>query len=95
VLSPPGRIEAALQVCFHVSAQRLHRVPEEYAECFAILGEAGILASDLSQSLQEMARFRNMLVHVYWKIDYRRVYQILQAHLGDLRAFIQAVGVLL
>lgn len=88
-------IEAALQICFHVSAQRLHRVPEEYAECFAILGETGILTAELSQNLRLMARFRNMLVHVYWKVDYDRVYEVLQEHLDDLRGFVQAVGELL
>jgi len=88
-------IEAALQICFHVSAKKLHRVPQEYAECFAILGKAGILSSDLSQSLGQMARFRNMLVHVYWKVDYRQVYAIINAHLDDLRAFVHAIGALL
>lgn len=88
-------IEAALQICFHVSAQRLQRAPEAYAECFALLGEDGILPSELSQNLQQMARFRNMLVHVYWQVDYDRVYDVLQAHLGDLRAFVRAVGELL
>ena len=88
-------IEAALQICFHISARKLNRVPEEYAECFAILGEADILPQDLSRNLQQMARFRNMLVHVYWKIDYNRLYRILQEHLGDLRAFVRAVGELL
>ena len=88
-------IEAALQICFHVSAQKLHRVPEEYAECFAILGEAGVLSPDLSQNLQQMARFRNLLVHVYWQIDYHRVYGIIREHLDDLRAFIRAIGELL
>ena len=88
-------IEAALQICFHVSAQRVHRVPEEYAECFSILGEAGILESGLARDLQQMARFRNMLVHVYWEVDYRRVYDILQEHLDDLRRFVQAIGEIL
>jgi uncharacterized protein YutE (UPF0331/DUF86 family) len=88
-------IEAALQICFHVSAQTLRRVPEEYAECFAILGEAGILSQDLSQNLQQMARFRNLLVHVYWKIDYDQVYHTISEHLDDLRAFVRAIGELL
>jgi len=88
-------IEAALQICFHISARKLSRVPQEYAECFAILGEAGILPQDLSQNLQQMARFRNMLVHMYWKIDYSWLYKILQEHLDDLRAFVRAVGELL
>ena len=88
-------IEAALQICFHISAQKLHRVPEEYAECFAILNESGMISSELSKELQQMARFRNMLVHVYWEIDYSRVYDILQEHLDDLREFMRVVGNLL
>ena len=88
-------VEAALQICFHVSAQRLQRAPEAYAECFGLLGEAGILSEDLSSRLQRMARFRNMLVHVYWEVDYDQVYEILQIHLDDLSAFVHAVGALL
>lgn len=88
-------IEAALQICFHVSAQGLKRVPEEYAECFALLGEAGMISQDLSANLQRMARFRNMLVHVYWKVDYDQLYCVLQEHLTDLQAFVHAVGELL
>jgi len=88
-------MEAAIQICFHVSAQRLHRAPEEYAECFAILGEAGILPPALSGRLQRMARFRNMLVHLYWAVDYDRVYDILQEHLDDLREFVRFIGALL
>lgn len=85
-------IEAAIQICFHICAQRLHRVPEEYAECFAILGEAGILPLELSRNLQKMARFRNLPVHMYWEIDYERVYEILWKNLGDLREFVRTIG---
>lgn len=88
-------IESALQICFHISARRLNHVPEEYAECFAVLGEAGVVSQNLSENLQQMARFRNMLVHVYWQVDYDRLYSIVQEDLGDLQAFIQAVGELL
>lgn len=36
---------------------------------------------DLSMNLQSMARFRNLLVHMYWKIDYEKVYEILKKYL--------------
>ncbi|SFM80261.1 type VII toxin-antitoxin system HepT family RNase toxin [Thermodesulforhabdus norvegica] len=88
-------IEAAIHICFHICAQRLHRVPEEYAECFAILGEAGIVPPELNRNLQRMVRFRNMLVHLYWEIDYDRMYEILQGHPDDLRKFVRAIGELL
>jgi uncharacterized protein YutE (UPF0331/DUF86 family) len=45
----PVTIEAAVPICFHVTAQWLHRVPETYTECFGLLGERGILSEDLSQ----------------------------------------------
>lgn len=51
-------IEAALQICFHISAKTLNRVPKEYAECFGILSEAGIISPALGRNLQQMARFR-------------------------------------
>jgi len=88
-------IEASLQICFHVSAQRLQHVPEAYADCFVLLEKAGIISQDLSQNLQQMARFRNMLVRVYWDVDYDLVYDFLQNDLDDLRAFVRAVGALL
>ena len=80
-------MEAALALCFHVSAKHLHQVPEEYAGCFEVLQQAGILPTDLAERLQHMARFRNLLVHVYWKVDYEQVYDLIQDRLADLRAF--------
>jgi len=84
-------IEAALALCYHVSAKRLRRVPEEYAECFGMLRDAGILPAELAGRLQQIARFRNLLVHMYWKIDYDQVFDVLQHNLEDLRAFSAAV----
>jgi uncharacterized protein YutE (UPF0331/DUF86 family) len=87
-------IEAALALCHHVSARQLRRVPDDYAACFGILQDAGVLAGDLTGRLQRMARFRNLLVHIYWKIDYGQIYDILQSSLGDLREFAAVVAAL-
>ena len=80
-------IEAALALCYHVAAKRLRKVPEEYAECFKVLADGGIISSGLSLQLQKTARFRNMLVHMYWKVDYNAVFDILSDSLDDLRMF--------
>ena len=50
-------IEAALNICYHVCSKQLTRVPENYAQCFELLGEAGIISVELSGTLQRMARF--------------------------------------
>lgn len=44
---------------------------------------------------QSMAKFRNLLVHVYWEVDYRRVHAAMRENPGDLRAFAAAVVALL
>jgi uncharacterized protein YutE (UPF0331/DUF86 family) len=88
-------IEAALNLCYHVAAKRLKKVPEEYAECFAILSDAGIIPVDLSERLQKTARFRNLLVHMYWTIDYAIVYEIIQNNLQDINNFSKVVASLL
>lgn len=88
-------IEAALQLCYHVCAKQLHRVPEEYAQCFSMLEEAGIIPPELSASLQKAARFRNLLVHMYWKIEYRLVHRLIHESIDDLESFTRRIVALL
>ncbi len=75
----------------HLIADRRLRVPASHAEAFEILREAGLIADPLAASLVQMAKFRNILVHDYARIDAERVVRILAADLGDLRGFKQAV----
>jgi len=88
--------EAAIDLCLHVAAKKLNKVPEEYAGCFKLLGDAGIVDKNLSDRLSKMARFRNLLVHQYWEIDYSRLYDIVTGpDLEDLEAFVQNIGLLI
>lgn len=88
-------IEAALSLCYHISSKRLQKVPESYADCFQLLGDADLIPGDLSTNLQKMARFRNLLVHVYWDVDEEALFTVIKSHLGDLRKFCAAVVLLL
>ncbi|MBU1564045.1 MAG: DUF86 domain-containing protein [Proteobacteria bacterium] len=84
-------IEAALSICYHISSKHLKKVPENYADCFQLVGDAGIISAELSFNLQKMARFRNLLVHVYWEIDEEALYTIITSHLDDLRKYCQII----
>lgn len=88
-------IEAALALCYHVSAKRLKKMPEDYAGCFGLLAEAQLIPPALATRLQAMARFRNLLVHMYWKLDYGLVFEVVARDLGDLRLFAGAMARLL
>ncbi len=36
--------------------------------------------------------FRDVLVHMYLEVDPRKVYEILQSHLGDLELYVEYVS---
>ncbi len=84
-------IESALQICFHISSKLLKKVPDCYSDCFGLLEEGDILPKELSTKLRQMARFRNLLIHMYWQVDYERVYEFIQNSRGDLREFISLI----
>ena len=76
-------IESAIDICNHIIAEHRWGQPTEYAEVFRVMGEAGVFPLPLVAELELMAKFRNLLVHVYGQVDDRRVYQILQTRLTD------------
>ena len=84
--------EAALDICNHLAAKRGGRSPEDYADCMAILGELGVLETDLMVRMGKMARFRNLIVHLYWKVDDREVFRVIQENLQDFDLYLHAVG---
>jgi uncharacterized protein YutE (UPF0331/DUF86 family) len=84
--------ESALDICNHLAARRGGRSPEDYADCITILGEIGAIPADLRQRLIKMARFRNLIVHLYWKVDDREVHRVIREDLAGLEKYLAAVG---
>lgn len=85
-------IEAVSGVAAHLVATMTNSKPAGMADSFRTLRGEGILTSqELVENLVEMSRFRNLIVHRYWKVDYELVYEILREHLGDFRLFTEEV----
>jgi len=80
-------IETAIDLCNHIISENRLRSPEDYADSFKVLQEAGIFNSNFVVNLIKMARFRNRLVHLYWKIDDDKVYESLKSNLADFEEF--------
>ena len=85
-------IEACIDLCTHIVAKSFSVAPESYSHCFQLLQENNIIEKQLSDKLSEMAKFRNLLVHLYWKVDNKRVIEIAQNELGTFKEFIQLIG---
>ena len=80
-------IQAALDIGQHVLAHLGVDTPQDYADIFAKLAEIKLLPEDLAAQLVKMARFRNILVHLYLQVRLDIVYDILLNNLGDLDEF--------
>jgi uncharacterized protein YutE (UPF0331/DUF86 family) len=82
--------EAALDICNHLAARRGARSPEDYADCMAVLQEIGAIGPDLRDRLARMARFRNLLVHVYARVDDGEVYRVIDEYLASVGRYLAA-----
>ncbi len=80
-------IEAAIDICNHIIAEHNLGTPEEYSDVFRIMGETDVFDTPFVEKLVNMVKFRNLLVHVYWKVDEKRLYAILKKHLTDFEKF--------
>lgn len=84
-------VETAIDLGSHVIASEGYRPPGSYADIFRVLQEEGIVSEPLADQLMAMARFRNVLVHLYADVDERRVLRILRESLDDLDAFMSSL----
>ncbi len=85
-------IESSIDMCNHIIARNGYRVPEDYGDTFRVMAEAKALDQDFSNELISMAKFRNRLVHLYWEVDDKTLYEILQNRLDDFKKFLDSLA---
>lgn len=84
-------IEGGIDICNHIVARAGGRAPYDYADCFAILGELEVFSAEFVEKLRRMAKFRNLLVHLYWKVDNRKVFNIIREDISDIKVYLQGI----
>ncbi|MBW1696345.1 MAG: DUF86 domain-containing protein [Deltaproteobacteria bacterium] len=88
-------IQLLIDICNHIVAKSHGRPPEDYADCFKALSELDVIDSDLSKKLSQMAKFRNLLIHLYWEVDNKKVCHILKHNLKDFDQFLNTISLYL
>ncbi len=81
-------IEEVLDIANHLVSFHEWREPAGYRDLLLILKEQGIIPAEDLITFQNMASFRNMLVHRYESIEDELVFGIFKRHLGDFDLFI-------
>ncbi len=84
-------IETCVDIAGHIIADKGFRIPKSYADTFKVLLEEKILSRKLSAALEKMAKFRNIVVHHYDKVDAEIVASILKNDLADFVSYKEAI----
>lgn len=84
-------IEEVIDIANHLISFFKWREPTAYRDLFQILKEHGILNERDLPTFQNMASFRNMLVHRYETIDEELVFGLFKNRLDDFELFIRMV----
>jgi len=84
-------IETCADIAGHIISDKGYRVPATYADTFRVLYENGLLNKELFETLEKMAKFRNLIVHHYDKVDPDIVIAILKKDLKDFSAYKDAI----
>jgi uncharacterized protein YutE (UPF0331/DUF86 family) len=84
-------IEICVDISNHIISEGGMRVPVSYADTFKILHDNSVIDSGLLDTMEKMAKFRNIIVHQYEEVDVEIVVLILEKYLGDFERFKEAI----
>ena len=84
-------IESCIDISNHIISSNGFQRAETYSEIFEILSKKKIIPEKLSKKLQDMSKFRNLLVHQYGKVDEEELYSIMKEDLKDIEEFVKTI----
>src|SRR3989338_754240 len=84
-------LEVMVEICIdignHIIADEGWPLPSSNREIFEELHRHGILSKEVMDLCKRMVGFRNIVVHMYEKVDLEEVFVIYREHLGDFERF--------
>lgn len=80
-------LQDVLSLATHWLSDEGAAVPQGYRDVFLLLGERGVISSELAGRLAAAAGLRNLVAHQYAIIDWQRIHEIASLHLDDLLRF--------
>ena len=84
-------IEGCIDAAQHIISDQKMREPKSYRDTFVVLTENNILLPEDLSRFENIASFRNLLVHYYEKVDDEIVYGIFRNNLSDFDLFVDRI----
>lgn len=83
--------ECCIDIAAHIISRQGFREPKDNKDLFAILFENKIISENICNTMIKMAKFRNIIVHDYARIEPEIVLGILKRDIGDFKNFAQGI----
>lgn len=83
--------ECCIDIAAHVISRQGLREPKDNKDLFVILFENSIVSEHVRNTMTKMAKFRNIVVHDYARIESEIVLGILKKDVGDFKHFAREI----
>jgi len=87
ILNITRACEQAIDLANLVIKKRKLGVPAQSRESFVLLHQAKLIPHDLSENMQRMVGFRNIMIHEYQRVDMAVVISVIESGLEDVLHF--------
>lgn len=84
-------VEALIDIGLHICLELGLRKPERYREIAYILGEKNIIDDRLSKIFESWIGFRNILVHVYSRINISKIFEALNS-IDEIKSLVSQIS---
>jgi uncharacterized protein YutE (UPF0331/DUF86 family) len=92
VLNFQNAIQGCIDLADHIIADQEWGTPGSFSEAIDTLAEHDMIPQTDAENYKSMIRFRNLIVHAYAKIDYRKVYEVMQTGPQDIECYLDYVA---
>ena len=83
-------VEALVSLCTHIARKRYNYMPKSYADAVRFVSEK--LNVTCVNDLVALVKLRNILVHRYWNVDDREVYDSVKCDFKCFEELLRAIG---
>jgi len=85
-------LEAVLDIARHIIAVKGYRLTSAaQSNLLIMLSELEVLPQEFTREIRGMQGMRNAIVHVYWNLDYQKIYEAITEKLSDFDRFAQCI----
>ncbi|HHU33471.1 MAG: type VII toxin-antitoxin system HepT family RNase toxin [Zhaonellaceae bacterium] len=84
-------IEVMIDIANHIIARNRWKTPETSAASLRLLAQHDYFGEEKLKTFEQMVKFRNRIVHLYYDVDDKEIYDILKNKLDDFKYFIKSI----